>query len=503
MKIETKKKCTKDYINYGILAIIVVILSLLELNASPMGNDTPSIDSSIFQIMGKGLINNQIIYKDLFDHKGPIVYAINALAYIISPNIGLFIIEAIFIYTGVFFIYKSSKIFLNEKLSLITSLVYLISIFSYINGGNYTEEYAITFTNIALYNMLKIFIKNEYNQKANWILIGATFAINFMIKPTYISVWIAFGIVQLICSIKDKKIKELFKYILYMFCGIMIIFIPIFLYLIIKNDTKDFVNAYFIMNMNYSNTTMYNRIVKFRELVIDYKGLKYLILMLLGNIAIILSKKINKRTKSFITIFNIVTLIFSAWAANVYQHYLLQIAPGVALNLIFLLYEIKNKLFTPKIKSIIKQLPIKLLYTCIISVLVFLNIIYKFDINIEKLKYKYNESMRNFIMEIDKYLDKDDELFVLGNNESCYLILDRQPQFKYFFQTPIFMYNDEVIKETENYLNTKMPKVILKYTTENKELFEEKCENINKMLNEYYEEYDKGKIKYYVLKEKK
>lgn len=501
MKTKIKKRCSKDYINYVILAIIVLILSLLKLDVSPIGNDIPAVDSSVFQIMGKGLINNQIIYKDLFDHKGPIVYVINALAYIISPNIGLFMIEIIFIYIGVLFIYKSSKEFLNEKLSLITSLVYLMPIFSYIDGGNYTEEYAITFTNIALYNMLKIFFKNQYNQKVNWIIIGATFAVNFMIKPTYIGIWVAFGIVQLMCSIKDKKIKELFKYILYMFYGIMSIFIPIFLYLIIKNDIKDFINAYFIMNMNYSKTTMYNRIVTFKELVICYKGLIYLILMLLGNMAIIFSRKINKRTKNFITIFNIITLIFSAWAANVYQHYLLQIAPGVALNMIILLYEIKNKLCTPKIENVIKQVPIGLIYICIIIVLIFLNIIYKLNINTEKSRYKYNESKRNIFMEIDKYLDKDDELFVLGNDESCYLILNRQPRFKYFFQNPIFIYNDEIIQETEKYLTTKMPKVILKYITENEELFEEKSENINKMLNENYEEFDRGKLKYYVLKE--
>ena len=109
MKTEIKKKkCSKDCVNYVILAVIIIILSLLKLGSSPIKNDIPAVDSSVFQIMGKGLLNNQIIYKDLFDHKGPIVYIINALAYIISPNVGLYIMETIILYIGLIFIYRNA-----------------------------------------------------------------------------------------------------------------------------------------------------------------------------------------------------------------------------------------------------------------------------------------------------------------------------------------------------------------------------------------------------------
>ena len=499
-----KKECSKDCVNYVILAVIVIILSLLKLYSSPIRNDLPEIDSSVFQIMGKGLLNNQTIYKDLFDHKGPVVYVINAIAYIINPNIGLFIVETTILYIGLIFIYKTSRMFLSEKLSMISSLVYLIPIFAYLDGGNYTEEYAITFTNIAIYNILKIFFKNEYDKKSNWIIIGTTFAINLMIKPTYIAVWIAFGIIQLIYSIKEKKVKELLKYILYMICGILIIIVPVLLYLIIKNDINSFLDAYILMNMKYSKTTIYNKIMSFSKLLEIYHGYIYVFVVLAGSLMIILNKKIEWKIKDFVLLFNIMTLILASWAANLYQHYLIQISPAVAISLVFLLNYINEEIIKrDKIKEITKQMPISFIYFCTIIALTWIAISYNSIISIKYLKTRhlYNEYKKNNILEINQYLDEKDELFVLGNDESCYILLNKQPRFKHFFQTPIFVYNREIIKETEEYIKENKPKVIVKKTTNNNKLFDDECQGITEILDNDYNRYDKKILTYYVLKD--
>ena len=152
----------KQNIYYILIFVIVTILAILGLSSSPLNKGVIQNDSAVFQIMGRGMLNGQVIYKDLFDHKGPVMYVINAIAYIINPQIGLFIIEILFIYIGAVFIFKTSKIFVNQKISVIMALVYVMLIFTNILGGNFTEEYAMTFTSIALYCIMKIIYKNEY-----------------------------------------------------------------------------------------------------------------------------------------------------------------------------------------------------------------------------------------------------------------------------------------------------------------------------------------------------
>lgn len=289
----------RKYTSYILLFIIVFIISLIYLDSSPLyKNMIPDIDSSVFQVMGKGMLENKIIYKDLFDHKGPIVYIINALAFLISDKYGMFIIEVIIAYIGTVFIFKTARIILSKKISIFASLLYLLISFKYFYGGNFTEEYAITFMSIAMYYIIKILHSKE-NNKLNWIMIGTTFAITFLIKPTYCTIWTVFGILQLICSIKDKKIIELIKAIGYMLFGILIIAIPIIIYLIVNGAMDSFIDAYFLMNIKYSKLTMLQKIKGLLLLFFGYKYLRYLILMLISNIVILISKKINKRTKVF------------------------------------------------------------------------------------------------------------------------------------------------------------------------------------------------------------
>ena len=499
----------KKYKEYIFLFIVVCALCLLVLYSSPLYKGLPDIDSSVFQVMGKGMLEHKIMYKELFDHKGPIVYIINALAFLVNNNYGLFIIETIIFYIGTIFVYKTSRIVLSKKASIIVNLLYMLISFRYFYGGNYTEEYAITFMSIAMYFIIKILHKKEMNKKLYWIMVGATFAINLLIKPTYISIWIAFGIVQLIASIKDKKIKELIKSIGYMLIGILIISVPIILYLIINNDIKNFIDAYIVMNMKYSDSSIKMRIMKFGELSTAYKYNQYLLMMLISNIAIIFSKSINKRTKSFITLFAVISLVLTAWAPNFYSHYLIQLAPAVSLEVIFLFYLIEQKLKEKEIlqNKIIKQLPVNFIYICVIFVIT-LNVF----VTTTKLKGIFSKKMLidqlviDKVSEINNYLDEDDKILVLGNNSYYYLFFNKQPEFKYFFQYPLIKYDEKIKDETAQYITENKPKVIIDEDYKDMDTCGQQVniqtygEKLSEEVLKNYEEHDIKLLKYYVLK---
>ena len=42
------------------------------------------VDANIFFTMGKGMMNGRVLYRDLYDHKGPLLYFIHGIAYLIS-----------------------------------------------------------------------------------------------------------------------------------------------------------------------------------------------------------------------------------------------------------------------------------------------------------------------------------------------------------------------------------------------------------------------------------
>ena len=109
--------------------------------------------------------------------------------------------------------------------------------------------------------------------------------------------------------------------------------------------------------------------------------------------------------------------------------------------------------------------------------------------------------------EINNYINKDDEILVLGTSSYYYLLFDKQPEFKYFFQYPIIKYNEKIREEIEKYIINERPKVIINEEYRKFDIYGHQTDEQiygNKILEEItknYEEYDIGVIKYYVLKE--
>lgn len=521
-KIEDKQKNIKEvkngekkdikigkYTLYIFLFIIVFLISLIYLDSSPLyPNMFPDTDSAVFQVMGKGMIENKILYKDLFDHKGPVIYIINAIALLISDKYGLFIIEVIIAYLGTIFIYKTARIMLNKYFSMIMSIIYVFISFKYFYGGNFTEEYAITFISIAMYYIIKI-IHSKENNKLSWIMIGTTFAITFLIKPTYCSIWAVFGVVQLICSIKDKKIKELIKAIGYMLFGILIIAIPIIIYLVVNGAIDSFIDAYFLMNIKYSKSTIFQKIKGLLQLFFVYKYDMYLVIMIISNFIMLISKKINKRTKVFATLFFIISTILTGWSPTAYVHYLIQLVPCFTLEIIIATYIVNKTIKEKDLMNykIIKELPLKFISIIItICIMTLISIELVSFSNFMKNRNLYYEKIRNFSNEIKENIKVEDKILVLGNKSYYYLLFDKIPDCKYFFQFPIIHYDLKIKDEIEKYIIEKQPKIIInemkdKYGTDENDIMQLVYGNnvLEKILNNYVE-HNIGTIKYYVLK---
>lgn len=488
--MKRSNKHNKDkMIIYTIIIMINVYIAFFTLYSSPIINYIGEVDSAVFKIMGQALINGKTIYTDLFDHKGIITYIINAIGIIINPDIGLFIVECILTSIGAIYIFKTAKIYTNNYGSMMCTLLYLLLTYIKISGGNYTEEYALTFSAIALYHIIKIIHLDEVSKKSNWIIIGITFAINFFIKPTYISIWIAFGITILIFLIKKKEYKKLFHGICYAIVGILIIMLPILIYFIIKNNMGDFINAYFNMNMKYSESTITEKVKMGIYLLLHERYLWYTIFLLSINIYVLKNKQIKMEERVFCSLFFLVTLILTMMAPNPYPHYLMQNAIAFTYPiLLFCTYE-KLSISSP---STIKAISIG------ICAVIFINSIQAYKKG-RLLSKRYNTYVAPKLEEIKKeYIKEGDEILTLGNDVWMHIHLNKFPEFKYFFQYPIIKYDEKISQETIQYIKEKRPKVIFIGEVDIIELMK----NIEPFLKENYIHYTSSTIRhYFVLKD--
>lgn len=76
----------------GITAVGVITICS---KSSPLYPFNDWVDSNVYMTIGRGMLKGRIPYRDLYEHKGFIIYAIHALAALISRTsfLGVWLLE--------------------------------------------------------------------------------------------------------------------------------------------------------------------------------------------------------------------------------------------------------------------------------------------------------------------------------------------------------------------------------------------------------------------------
>ena len=149
----------------------------------------------MFLYFGKGISDGLIPYKDMLDHKGPILFIIQYLAVLAgfgNFSLGIWLIECLFFLGTLFSLYKTCYLCINDKLISAVSVTFLTPLFILCyDGGNYSEEFALLFISISLYFFCKIFFKRRVS-RVEYLLVGFLGAATFFIRLNMISLWVVF-----------------------------------------------------------------------------------------------------------------------------------------------------------------------------------------------------------------------------------------------------------------------------------------------------------------------
>ena len=163
------------------LALYALILLLwYSFTTSPLYNRI-GFDSEIFKVFGIGILEGKIPYRDLFDHKGPVIFFINALGQLIAPGrTGLFLLQTVSLSCAFALMYKISRLFSSVKKSV--AVVLLIGLFmtAFGVGGNQVEEWELPWQLLAVYLALKYLIgfeKNPVHPPVYTLIYGICFGI--------------------------------------------------------------------------------------------------------------------------------------------------------------------------------------------------------------------------------------------------------------------------------------------------------------------------------------
>ena len=140
----------------------IILLSVLSfcyllffsVTLSPlMNSDELGMDSSMFELMGLAVLKGYIPYVDLFDHKGPLLYFIEAIGqWLIPGKMGLFLLQALSLSIIVNLWFSIAKMFTDYIKSYLCVVLMFFSYHIISIEGNLTEDWSILFRSFSLFS---------------------------------------------------------------------------------------------------------------------------------------------------------------------------------------------------------------------------------------------------------------------------------------------------------------------------------------------------------------
>jgi hypothetical protein len=219
-------------------------------------------DSAIFFTSGKAWMNGMIPYTDFSDSKGPLLWLIYGIGYLLSPYnyIGIFWMSFL-IYSIVYYlVYQISYFFLgNKHLAVICPLIMTLSFFNpWYHYEIRAEDWCQPFIAWSLYESCRMIYKDSLNKTTvlrTFYALGISIAGTLMIKY---SVSVMMGGLVSYCFYFTMTKSEYRTYSISMFvAGVSTILLPFLLYFVLQGNLNDFINEYFIntfLTIQDSNT---------------------------------------------------------------------------------------------------------------------------------------------------------------------------------------------------------------------------------------------------------
>ena len=443
-------------INVHLLLILLVLAFAVTMQSvsMPLSAHVNYSDSSVYQYIGKIILENKMPYTDAFDHKGMVLYLLNAVGYFINPHWGIWLIDTIVMFGIMLYAFKMSNIFLNEKISLVILALCLSGLYRSYWIGNTPDYYATLVLMVVFYYLIQYFIVNSLSKKM-MIITGVCGGVLFWMKLTTIIPLgaLCVGILFDIC--KKKNYRLFIQAIIYSTISFVCVSLPLLLWIYFNGALKEMMQDYFWFNLFYAGDQQESsqKIIALIKFLSNPSVFSVLIL-LLG--VWIFSISDDKNTGNILTaaVFVFVSSLLScAMTGRAYDQYILILYPSMIIII---------SLITKRIlKNVPMNSPITLTMFALLFVYVFIPNLQCGADNIKK-----NLVSRSIDKKIVKFIDDNTSIndlitIVSPDHSGYYVECNRNSATTYPYVQASFYGNEEIWNEYLNQINEKQPKILV------------------------------------------
>ena len=242
----------------GLTVVLVPLLMLILSIDSPCYEVWGRIDSSWFFTAGKAWMNGMVPYVDFSDSKGPLLWLIYGVGYLMSNYnfVGVWVLTCIAYIVTTLLNYRTARLFLkNDWLAWTVSMLMLVVYFNiFIHYETRSEDFCQPFIALSLWAICRLAYSEQSSQhfKCASLMIGVSIGAALMIKFTVAAMIFFFAIMLMVLAWRSDVVG--LKIVMWrLLAGAVVVCLPFFVLFAFMGNLDDFIMEYFLVTSRISS----------------------------------------------------------------------------------------------------------------------------------------------------------------------------------------------------------------------------------------------------------
>lgn len=319
----------------GLLAAFVLLPGLAA--------EVPGRDQGVFLYVGQRILRGELPYRDVWDHKGPLIYYINALGLLLGGGTawGVRVLEWLSIWGASWLGYVVMSEAFGATAAAVVSFAWLVSLPALLGGGDLTEEFSLPLQFLSLF----LFWRSGRNNRPACVsvAIGACLGCSFLLRPNNVGIQLAIVGYLLLGHGPAGSSRRAVRHMLAVCLGAAAVIAPVCLYLWVHGALGAAIDAVVRYNSIYSGADLQTRVLSvmrgLRALLPSGVSALSLTGWLLG-LTRVLSRREADRSRPLLIVVLVVLpieLVLSSLSGRAYDHYFILWLPGCAVLTAYLI----------------------------------------------------------------------------------------------------------------------------------------------------------------------
>ena len=239
------------------LALAAAAVITLCSKSSPIYPINDWSDSNCYFTVGKAMAHGKVLYRDIYEQKGILLYLMHTAAYLVSRRsfLGVWLWEIAAAAAFLVLSAKTLRLFAPRRvvwlLVPMAALVYTLPCFVF---GDLAEEFCLPMLAYALFAGMRSLREDRPLRRGEWLWIGVTSGCVLWIKYSMVAFYLGWVVIPAVTAVRERDLRSLGRMVCFVALGVAAVTAPVIAYFAVHGALGDLWTAYF-----YNNIFLYHR----------------------------------------------------------------------------------------------------------------------------------------------------------------------------------------------------------------------------------------------------